>query len=186
MLELTKDYLKIKYAKPGNVFLGLLHRLDRPVAGVLLFAKTSKAAGRLSEQIRTRAVRKIYRAWIEGAAPARGKLEHRVDWDEGLRRAVIAESGKTAVLNFTKIREADGRSLVEIELETGRKHQIRAQFAQEKMPIVGDSKYGARSRNEDGGISLVAVSLVFAHPIRSEERICVSLPPDFLNSRGWA
>jgi 23S rRNA pseudouridine1911/1915/1917 synthase len=172
LLTLAKEYVKQKYQKPGNVYLGVVSRLDAPVTGVVLFARTSKAAARLSEQFRTQAVQKIYWALVEAAGhPASGSF---VDWlvhDERHRRVHVAETGqpdgKEARLAFRQIAQ-DGRfSLLEIELETGRKHQIRVQFAHNGQPIVGDRKYGSTVKFA-AGIALHARRLVIAHPVRGD------------------
>lgn len=181
-MDEVRDYLKMKYQKPGNVFLGLVHRLDRPVCGVVLFAKTSKAAGRISEQIRDRSVDKIYHAWVEGRAPEQASLVHYLGDDASKGVAVSKEPAdglKRAALRFRRLSEGGGRSLVEVELETGRKHQIRAQLSAAGHPIVGDRKYGAHSALAGGkAIGLMAKRLTFAHPIRAEERITIEASDD--------
>ncbi len=178
LMDVVKAFLKEKYGKPGNVFLGLIHRLDRPVAGVVLFGKTSKGAARLSEQFRTRAVKKIYQAVVEGAPKApQGELIGVVD-------------GKPAQLSYRVLGTSGGRSLVEVELGTGRKHQIRIQFSEIGCPIVGDIRHGAAEAAREAeqairrgllppfppGIALVAKRLEFDHPVRKEERIIVEIP----------
>jgi 23S rRNA pseudouridine1911/1915/1917 synthase len=147
-LELARQYIKSKYKKPGNVYLGVVSRLDAPVSGVLLFARTSKAAARLTELFRTRAVEKTYWAAIEGEmAPPKGTL---VDWlvhHERHRRVQVAPQGaagaKEARLDYKRLTANEEMSLIEVELQTGRKHQIRVQFASRGHPIVGDRKYGS-------------------------------------------
>lgn len=196
LLEQVKSFLKRRDAKPGNVYLGLVHRLDRPVAGVVVFAKTSKAASRLSEQFRERDVRKFYHA-VVGAAPEppAGTLEHFLGEENRagasnrppnrvLVRTTAAPGFKTAKLHYKTIESRAGRSLLEVELETGRKHQIRAQLAAIGAPILGDRKYGgadlpasspiARAR----GIALVAARIDFAHPVRRDETVTIELPPE--------
>jgi len=167
LLEVTKQFLKKRDAKPGNVFLGLIHRLDRDVAGLVLFAKTSKGASRLSEQFRSREVRKIYRARVEGEAPLARRLEHYLS-PEAVPRVLVSETPKgdfkASALTLRRL-DADGKtSLVEIELETGRKHQIRAQLSEIGHPILGDKKYGARTA-WSAGIALVAFRLEFNQPV---------------------
>jgi len=167
LLEETKRFLKKRDAKPGNVFLGLIHRLDRDVAGLVLFAKTSKGASRLSEQFRSREVRKIYRARVEGEAPLAKRLEHFLS-PEAVPRVQVSEvprgDFKKSALTLRRL-DTDGKaSLVEIELETGRKHQIRAQLAFIGLPIFGDGKYGATS-SWSPGIALVAYRLEFKQPV---------------------
>ena len=172
LLTLAKEYVKQKYQKPGNVYLGVVSRLDAPVTGVILFARTSKAAARLSEQFRTQAVQKTYWALVEAAGqPGSGSY---VDWlvhDERHRRVHVAEKGqaggKEARLSFRQIAQAGRFSLLEIELETGRKHQIRVQLAHHGQPIIGDRKYGSPVKFPTG-IALHARRLVIAHPIRGE------------------
>lgn len=173
-LELTKSWLKEKYKKPGNVFLGLVHRLDKPVAGVLLFGKTSKGASRLSEQFRSRTVTKRYEAWVEAAKVPAGRLVHKISWSDGLRRAVPDQDGQEAILEVSQGNAIGGITHVEIELITGRKHQIRYQLSAEKMPVVGDKKYGATQVTRSGAIALICHSLAFRHPV-SKERMQIDL-----------
>jgi 23S rRNA pseudouridine1911/1915/1917 synthase len=179
LLELTRKWLKEKYAKPGNVFLGLVHRLDRPVAGVVVFGKTSKGASRLSESFRRRTVVKEYWAVVEGAPPkAEGRLEDRMDWPtEGKAEILLPgddRPGKMAVLDYRVLQRGTRTSLVEIHLGTGRKHQIRAQLAHLGTPIVGDQKYGARTTG-DVAMGLICRRLEWDHPVK-EERVSVSVP----------
>jgi 23S rRNA pseudouridine1911/1915/1917 synthase len=168
----VKAYLKAKYDKPGNVFLGVVHRLDRPVTGVLLYARTSKAAARLVEQFREGQVEKVYWAVLEGRweRPA-GSLQ---DWlwkDGGTGRVQVvtpaAPGGKQALLDFARRGEAAGQTWLEVRPRTGRTHQIRVQFASRGHPVVGDAKYGARRALAEG-IALHARSLSFRHPTRDE------------------
>lgn len=176
-LELTKSWLKEKYKKPGNVFLGLIHRLDKPVAGVLVFGKTSKGASRLSEQFRTRTVEKRYEAWVEGEKVSAQRLVHKISWSDGLRKAVADVEGKDAILELTPKDTAAGVTHIEIDLITGRKHQIRFQLASEKMPVVGDTKYGATTSAREGAIALICHSISFDHPV-SKERVSINLSPE--------
>lgn len=167
----VKAYLKQKYQKPGNVFLGIVHRLDLPVEGVLLFARTSKAASRLSESIRTRAVEKVYLAWVENEMPAMAS-----DWvaylsieaDPTVKVAEASFEGSArAEMQVRVVDVLPGRTLVEIHLGTGRKHQIRAMLAAKGFPILGDSRYGASSKQGlqwGQEIGLLAASLAFEHP----------------------
>lgn len=185
MFDLARDYIKQKYNKPGEVFLGVVQRLDRPVSGVILFARTSKAAGRLAEQFRTRDVKKTYRAIVEGrVAKPSGECINwlRKDPATNIVRVVAANStgAKPARLRYRKLREVGNRTLVEIEPETGRSHQIRVQLAELGHPICGDKKYGSTTALK-GAIALHAAQLVFEHPTRREP-ITVSAPePDAWN-----
>lgn len=177
LLELVKAYLKAKYEKPGNVFLGLVHRLDRPVSGVVVFAKTSKAASRLSESFRTRDVEKVYQAWVEGSVKGQGQLKHFLKSEEGRPvevRANSFEGAKEAILNYRVLETGSEKSLLEITLLTGRKHQIRAQLGIIGHAILGDKKYGSKFKFREGEIALTAVRLKFPHPTK-EESILVEL-----------
>jgi 23S rRNA pseudouridine1911/1915/1917 synthase len=168
----VKVYLKGKYAKPGNVFLGIVHRLDKPTSGVLLFARTSKAAARLAEQFREGAVEKMYWAVVEGELPQpAGTLEDwlRKDSETGRVEVVAANTpgGKPAIVHYHR-RAAYGRlTWLELRPQTGRTHQLRVQLASRGHPVVGDFKYGSEEPFA-GGIALHARSLTFLHPIRHE------------------
>lgn len=171
LLKEAQHYIKRKYHKPGNVYLGVMSRLDAPVTGVVLLARTSKAAARLTEQFKNRSVEKTYWGAVEGIIhPSAGEL---VDWlgpDPRHRRMHIvspsADGAREGRLSYKTLQRINGGTLVEIELETGRKHQIRLQMAQHGFPIWGDRKYGAR-RPFSPGIALHARRLVVAHPITS-------------------
>jgi 23S rRNA pseudouridine1911/1915/1917 synthase len=163
LMDHVKDWLRAKYQKPGNVFLGLLHRLDREVAGVILFAKTSKGASRLSAQIRERRMEKIYGALVEGQPPDQGELRGTVD-------------GKEARLSYRVIARRPPGAILEVNLETGRKHQIRIQLSEAGFPIAGDARYGAKTAFEAGGIALVARRLRFAHATDPGREVVVELP----------
>jgi 23S rRNA pseudouridine1911/1915/1917 synthase len=168
LLSVAREYVKERYHKPGNVYLGVVSRLDAPVTGVVLLARTSKAAARLTEQFRTHTIEKRYWALVEGAVePAAGKL---VDWlaqDERHRRMHIVgpsmPGAKEARLSYRRLSQISGDSLLEVTLETGRKHQIRLQLAEHGHPIVGDLKYGSR-RRFPSGIALHARRLAVSHP----------------------
>lgn len=171
VVDLAREYLRRKYDKPGNVFVGVVHRLDRPVSGVLLLARTSKAAARLSEQFRKHSVRKVYHCVVEGRpSKPSGEL---VDWlakDEArnLTRVVQeSEEGKLSRLNYRCMKSAGSLSLLEVELLTGRSHQIRVQLSSRKWPICGDAKYGSKTKL-DGWLALHAQSLTFEHPTQRE------------------
>ncbi len=171
LLDLAKAWIKQRHAKPGRVFLGLVQRLDRPVAGVMLFARTSKAAARLSDQIRNRRLRKVYLAIVEGRlAPASGVLVHHIERSEATSRIVAAPTAtsREARLAYRVVETAGGRSLVEIELETGRKHQIRLQLSHLGCPIAGDLRYGAPAPLPARRIALFAREIACEHPTRAE------------------
>jgi 23S rRNA pseudouridine1911/1915/1917 synthase len=180
LLDLAKAWIKERHRKPGRVFLGLVHRLDRPVAGAMVFARTSKAAGRLSHQIRTRQMHKLYLAVVEGRLPAvEGRLAHHIERGERTSRIVSAATplSREARLAYRVRESAGGRSFVEIELQTGRKHQIRLQLAHLGCPIVGDVRYGAPSPLPARQIALFARRIVLEHPTRREQlSVDVSLP----------
>ena len=182
LMDVTKAWVKRERNKSGDVFLGLVHRLDRPVAGVVVFGKTSKGAARLSEQFRARTVTKIYHALVEGiVAPPSGRLEHFLCQPDGKGPSVALKSASPgaqhASLSYRVFGARSGDSLVEITLETGRKHQIRAQFAAIGHPIIGDRKYGSmRSWDPPSTIALVAKRLEFNHATRREDRIAVEVP----------
>ncbi len=169
--EEGKAYLKTRYAKPGDVFLGLVHRIDRPVAGLVVFARTSKAAGRLSEQMRERRIGKFYLALVEGRVdPPRAKLAGWLVREGTVSRLVASPrtGAQDASLTYEVRTAGPSSSVLEVELHTGRKHQIRAQLAGIGHPIVGDRKYGARTPYRNGAIALVAWRLEFEHPTRKE------------------
>lgn len=182
LLDEVKAWLARTYQRPGNVFLGLLHRLDRQVAGVVLFARTSKAAGRLSEQFRERRVDKIYWALVQGRVePPEARLTHFIE-DLPDRAGVIAHRAaaanrKRATLSYRTFSTGGDMSALELELETGRKHQIRVQLAAVGHPIVGDFRYGATRAFPGQGIALVAKRLSFAHPI-SKQTLTIEAPAE--------
>lgn len=179
LLTELKSYIKEKYQKPGAVYLGLVHRLDRPVGGVMVFARTSKAAVRLQKAWQTRAVEKRYLAVCEGSAPDKGTLEHWLETDEQTRMTRVAQEGrgKSACLRYTCAARKDGLSLLDIELLTGRKHQIRVQLNSSGLPIWGDQRYNPQAKKGQN-IALYAYSLAFAHPTKPDENLCFEhLPP---------
>ena len=179
----VKEYIKEKYAKPGNVFLGVTHRLDRPVWGLVVFAKTSKALARLNDMFRNGEVHKTYWAICQNApAEPEATLTHWITRNEKQNKSYAYDrevpGSKKAVLHYRTISRSERYTLVEIELMTGRHHQIRCQLAKIGCPIKGDLKYGARRSNPDGSISLLARKVEFIHPV-SKDRICVeSQVPD--------
>lgn len=185
LVDAARDYLRHKYNKPGNVFVGVVHRLDRPVSGVVLFARTSKGASRLSEQFRLRTVEKTYHALVEGTvSPASGILQDRLVKDRSRNVVAVAEDddddGQDCVLAYRRLKKFGRLTLVEIRPKTGRSHQIRVQLSSHGWPIAGDKKYGSRFP-VDGFIGLHAASLTFQHPT-SKESITVSASPP----SGWS
>lgn len=164
----AKKWLKKTYDKPGNVFLEPIHRIDKPVSGIVLFARTSKALSRLQAQMRAQEISKTYTALVEGTLPHdSGTLEHFLV--HGSHRACVHPEGKRAVLTYRTLGRNDGTTLVEISLETGRYHQIRAQFSAIGHPIVGDAKYGSCTFWPEGGIALCHSKMRFEHPVTKEE-----------------
>lgn len=183
LLSICKEYLKRAYNKKGNVFLGLLHRLDKPVGGVMLFAKTSKAASRISEQIRERNIRKIYTAIVEGIPPKNGMLQDYL-LKNSKTNTVSVVSSKTknaqkAELIYQTESAQNGLTLLKITLITGRPHQIRVQLSHLGYPILYDQKYGAK---ESGAIALYASELRFRHPTLKNKITIQSKPP---NKEPW-
>ena len=173
--DIVKAYLKEKYNKPGNVFLGVVHRLDRPVSGIVLFAKTSKALSRMNQLIKERDFQKIYRAVVLQRPPElQGRLEDYLMRNPKLNKSFVTADksnpeAKLATLDYKLLATSTGGyHLLEIILHTGRHHQIRCQLAHMGCPIKGDLKYGAPRSNPDGSISLHAYSVTFEHPVRHE------------------
>ena len=182
--ETVKAYIKEKYNKPGEVFLGVTHRLDRPTSGVVLFARTSKALTRLNAMFQTHdQIKKTYWAIVQGAPKqAEARLENWLVRNEPQNKTFIAKQGakeaKLAVLSYKTLVRGDNYTLLEVNLETGRHHQIRCQLAAIGCPIKGDLKYGAKRSNPDGGICLHARQIEFIHPV-SKQNICITAPiPD--------
>ena len=167
MLTIIKDYLKEKYNKPGNVYLGLIHRLDRPVSGVMVFAKTSKCASRLSEQIRLNKFNKIYNAVVINKINDFGRLEDYLLKDTKNNIVKVDKNGKKSILNYKKISFKNNMSLIEIKLETGRSHQIRVQLSHNGNPLYGDQKYNKTSKVGEQ-LALFAKKLEFYHPVTNE------------------
>ncbi len=193
--ETVKAYIKEKYNKPGEVFLGVTHRLDRPTSGVVLFARTSKALTRLNEMFREKsavshqpsAITKTYWAIVQGAPKQpEARLENYLIRNEAQNKSYIStppkpspqgrdKDAKLAVLTYKTLVKGDHYTLLEVNLETGRHHQIRCQLAAIGCPIKGDLKYGAKRSNPDGGICLHARQIEFIHPV-SEQNICITAP----------
>lgn len=169
MLTILKKYRKENENKKGEAFIGLVHRLDRPVSGIMVFAKTSKSSSRLSNQIRENNFHKTYYAVVEGHLPAKGKLEDYLvkDNNKNISYVTTKEKGKYSKLEYEVIKTKNNLSLVKIKLITGRSHQIRVQFSSRNHPLVGDSKYGNNPKNIN--IALFAQSLTFIHPTTKEK-----------------
>lgn len=162
--ERAKAWVKKKFEKPGKVFLEPIHRLDKPVSGLVLFARTSKALSRLQALMRERKIKKTYLGLVVGnLTAAEGTLTHNLVHDEF--RARVSKEGKEAILHYRVLTSRGSSHLVEIELETGRYHQIRAQFAAIGCPIVGDKKYGSRQEFSEAGIALQHRKMEFVHPV---------------------
>ncbi len=172
--DIIKEYVKVKYAKPGDVFLGVVHRIDRPVSGVVLFARTSKALSRLNELFKTKDITKTYWAVVKKKpAEEKGTLVHYHLKDEKQRKAKLFDKevahSKKCILHYKLLASSDNYHLLEIQLETGRFHQIRAQLARIGSPIKGDIKYGFDRPNEDKrSIHLHARNIRFIHPVKNE------------------
>lgn len=186
LVETVRAYLKEKYAKPGNVFCGVVHRLDRPVGGLVIFAKTSKALTRLNEMFRNGQVKKTYLALTRNRPPHESeRLVHYITSTERNNKSYASitpkKDSKPAALSYRLVGSSDRYHMLEINLETGRKHQIRVQLAAIGCPIKGDLKYGDRRSNPDGSISLQAHSIEFEHPVSHKMiRVEAPLPDDNL------
>ena len=182
LCDTMKQYIKEKYAKPGNVFIGLPHRLDRPVSGIVVFARTSKALERLNDMFRDGNVKKIYWAITKGKPlPPQGEISSWILRNEKMNKSFSypkeVKGSKHALLRYTHKASSQNYNLIEVELKTGRHHQIRCQLASIGCSIKGDLKYGAQRSNPDGSISLHARSIEFVHPVSKEFiRITAPLP----------
>jgi 23S rRNA pseudouridine1911/1915/1917 synthase len=183
LVDMVKDYLKEKYHKPGNVFCGVVHRLDRPTSGIVVFAKTSKALARLNEMFKKGEVDKTYWAIVKDLPPQdEGTLVHFLIKNQKNNKSVAYDTeklrSKKAVLHYKLVGRSQRYYLLEVKLETGRHHQIRCQLAKIRLPIRGDLKYGAQRSNPDGSISLHARNISFVHPV-SKKMIDITAPvPD--------
>lgn len=166
-LTMLKDFIKKRDNKPGNVYLGLVHRLDRPVGGIMVFAKTSKCASRLSEQIRNRTFKKSYYAIVEGKVEEKGTFVDKLLKDTKNNIVKVDESGKESILNYELVDYKDNLSLIKINLITGRSHQIRVQFSSRNHPLYGDQKYNSNAKVGEQ-IALFSDSVTFNHPITKE------------------
>ncbi|MDO4703765.1 RluA family pseudouridine synthase [Tannerella sp.] len=184
LADLLKTWLKEKYAKPGNVFVGVTHRLDRPVTGVVVFAKTSKALSRMNELFRTGEIKKTYWAIVRNRPPEiEQELTHWLVRNEKQNKSYVCApsqkpDARKAVLHYRLIAQSEHYYLLEIDLQTGRHHQIRCQLAAIGCPIRGDLKYGADRSNPDGGISLHARRISFVHPVSKQPVDIVAPVPD--------
>lgn len=185
LADYTKQYIKMRYGKPGDVFLGVIHRIDRPVTGTVIFARTSKGLSRMNELFRKREIKKVYWAIVTEETPQlEDRLEHLILKDETRNKVKVfdrpsnrSKGAKPAVLNYKLISRIANYRLLEIELETGRPHQIRAQLAHIGCPIMGDLKYGYPRPGRDGMIYLHARRLEFVHPVKKEPIVIESEIP---------
>ncbi len=181
--ELLKDYIKKKYNKPGNVFMGVIHRIDRPVSGAVVFAKTSKALERFNKMLQDRTLKKKYWAIVKNPPPQEsGNLIHFLKKNESQNKSYVynkeVEGAKKAELKYKIIEKSDGYYLLEVELITGRHHQIRAQLSAVGCCIKGDLKYGFARSNSDGSINLHAREVRFIHPVKNIEIVIKAPVPD--------
>ena len=182
LIELVKDYLKVKYNKPGEVFLGVVHRIDRPVSGLVIFARTSKAQTRLNEMLKTHEINKTYIAIVKNKpAIESDRISNYILRNTKQNKSYIyqkeVKDSQVAELNYKLIGSSDNYHLLQIELITGRHHQIRAQLSAIGCPIKGDLKYGAPRSNEDASICLHSYKMEFLHPIKKEQIIITAPPP---------
>ena len=180
LLDSIKNFIKVRDNKPGNVFLGLVHRIDRPTSGLVIYAKTSKALSRLTQMVKNREIKKMYWAVVaKEMIPQSQRLVHYLKKNEKTNKATVftkpTEGAKEAILTYHLIKSLDNYLLLEIDLETGRHHQIRAQLSKAGVPIKGDLKYGSPRSNPDGGINLHARKLEFIHPV-TKENIEITAP----------
>ena len=183
LLNSLKNFIKIKDTKPGNVFLGLVHRIDRPTSGLVIYAKTSKALTRLTQMVKNREIKNTYWAVVPNVAiPQSQRLVHYLKKNEKNNKATVfpkvTDGAKESILNYEIIKTLDNFQLLEIDLETGRHHQIRAQLSKIGVPIKGDLKYGSPRSNPDGGIHLHARKLEFKHPVSNENIILTAKVPE--------
>lgn len=179
MLTIIKNYIKEKYNKPGNVYLGLVHRLDRPASGVMVFAKTSKAASRLSDQIRKNEVKKTYLAVVHGNIKEEDTLINYISKDNKTNSSYIDnKNGKESILSYNKLKydKENDLSLVKVNLKTGRHHQIRLQMSNINHPLYGDQRYGKEDKKQ---LALFAYKLEFIHPV-SKETLTFSYLPEYI------
>ncbi|MBT8301977.1 MAG: RNA pseudouridine synthase [Maribacter sp.] len=180
--EVIKQYIKEKYNKPGNVYLGVVHRLDRPTSGIVVFAKSSKALPRLNKLFAEKKVQKTYWAIVKNSPPtAKGTLTHWLKRNTKQNKSYAykkeVSDSKRAILDYQIIKKLDNYFLLEIDLKTGRHHQIRAQLTAIGCPIKGDLKYGFDRSNKDSSIHLHARKLLFVHPVKKEDIKLIAPPP---------
>ena len=189
LLDLIKDFIKKRDQKPGNVFLGLVHRIDRPTSGLVIYAKTSKALTRLTQMVKNREIKKTYWAVVaKEIIPQSQRLVHYLYKNEKTNKSTVfikpTENAKESILNYQIIKTLDNFQLLEVDLETGRHHQIRAQLSKIGVAIKGDLKYGSSRSNPDGGIHLHARRLEFIHPVTKENLVIEAKVPQ--NDAVWA
>ena len=182
LLELVKKYIKDKYSKKGNVFLGLVNRIDRPVSGIVIFAKTSKALSRMNDKLKNRQIKKFYWLFISNKFKSNeGSLEGWFKKNKKINKSYFYKeeinNSKYGSLNYRIIEKLENYFKIEVDLITGRHHQIRCSFSEIGFPIVGDIKYGSKRTNKDGGIYLHAREVNFIHPVSKEEIIIKADPP---------
>lgn len=180
-LTLLKNFIKKRDNKPGNVYLGLIHRLDRPVGGIMVFAKTSKCASRLSEQVRNRTFKKTYFAVVEGKVEEKGTLIDKLLKDTKNNIVKVDKKGKEAILDYELVENKDNLSLVKINLKTGRSHQIRVQFSSRGHALYGDQKYNSKAKIGEQ-IALFSNSITFNHPV-TKQSLTFELP--LPNRKPW-
>ncbi len=187
LLNMLKGYIKRKYNKPGNVFMALVHRLDRPASGIMIFARTSKAASRIADQFRRKKVQKSYLAVVEGKAPEEAELRNYLYKDNSINVVSVVEpehpKAKEAILRLRCLQYKDGLSLIEIDLITGRSHQIRVQCSHAGFPLWGDYKYGFRDQPERRIMALLSRSITFEHPVR---KVPLCFTSDMPDSEPWS
>ena len=182
LIELVKKYIKDKYSKTGNVFLGLVNRIDRPVSGIVIFAKTSKALSRMNDKLKNRQIKKFYWLFISNKFKSNeGSLEGWFKKNKKINKSYFYKeeinNSKYGSLNYRIIEKLENYFKIEVDLITGRHHQIRCSFSEIGFPIVGDIKYGSKRTNKDGGICLHAREVNFIHPVSKEEIIIKADPP---------
>ena len=182
LLELVKKYIKDKYTKKGNVFLGLVNRIDRPVSGIVIFAKTSKALSRMNDKLKNRKIRKLYWLFVSNKFKSNeGMIEGWFKKNKKINKSFFSKeemnNSKYGSLSYRVVEKLEKYLKIEVDLETGRHHQIRCSFSKIGFPILGDLKYGSKRSNKDGGIYLHSREVNFLHPVSKEEMIIKAEPP---------